>query len=284
MGEYALRISNLTKKYGDFSLDDLNLVLPQGCIMGLIGENGAGKSTTVKAIMGAIHPDGGKIEVLGCDIRTPAFTQVKEQIGLVMDESCFPEMLNIRQVNKVMKNIYTGWEEETFFYYINRFQLPEKKPFKSFSRGMKMKLSIAAALSHGAKILVLDEATSGLDPIVRDEILNIFNEFTREEDHSVLISSHIVSDLEKICDYIAFIHKGRLLFCEEKDTLLEEYGILKTTVTEFEKIAQSGVIASRNTGYGVEAIVRRDSVPAGTLLEKAGIESIMVAMAKEAAR
>lgn len=283
MGENALTIRNLTKRYGNFTLENLNLTLSSGCILGLIGENGAGKSTMIKAILGAIHPDEGQIEVLGCDNAAPEFIQKKEEIGVVMDEACFPSMLNAQQVNQVMKNIYANWEEELFFSYIKKFQLPLKKPFKDFSRGMKMKLSIAAALSHGAKLLILDEATSGLDPVVRDEILEVFNDFTREEDHSILISSHIISDLEKICDYIAFIHRGKLLFCEEKDRLLEEYGLLKISAAEFEAIDENAVIASRNTGYGIEAVVKKDCVPEAFVLEKISIENIMLAMAKEAA-
>jgi len=278
----ALLIRNLTKRYGDFTLDNINLCLPGGCVMGLIGENGAGKSTTIKSITGAVHPDVGEIFVLGCDIASGEYTQVKERIGVVMDEACFPDGLTPVQVNEVMKHIYSGWQEETFYHFLKKFDLPLKKTFKEFSRGMKMKLSIAAALSHQAKLLILDEATSGLDPIVRDEILEVFNDFTRDEEHSILISSHIVSDLEKICDYIAFIHKGKLLFCEEKDVLLEQYGLLSINARDFEAIDPEAVVSSRNTGYGVEALVRRDQVPQGMHLEKAGIENIMVAMAKEA--
>lgn len=281
MGTDALVIRNLTKRYRDFTLENINLSLPGGCVMGLIGENGAGKSTTVKSITGAVHPDEGEIYALGCDINLKEYTKVKEQIGVVMDEACFPDGLTPIQVNKVMKQLYSNWQEETFYQYLKKFDLPLKKTFKEFSRGMKMKLSIATALSHEAKLLILDETTSGLDPIVRDEILDVFNDFTRNEEHSILISSHIVSDLEKICDYIAFIHKGRLLFCEEKDVLMEQYGLLSISERDFEAIDPKAVISSRSTGYGVEALVRRDRVPRGMRLERAGIENIMVAMAKE---
>lgn len=277
----ALELCNVTKKYEDFVLDNVTLCLPQGCVMGLIGENGAGKSTTIKAVTGAIRPDGGRINVLGCDTRSGEFQKVKEDIGAVMDEACFPDVLCPHQVNRVMKQIYDNWEEDVFFSYLDQFKLPGKKAFKEFSKGMKMKLSIAAALSHRPRLLILDEATSGLDPIARDEILEVFNDFTRDEDHSILISSHIVSDLEKICDYIAFIHKGKLLFCEEKDQLQEQYGLLSASARDFEAIDPEAVISSRNTGYGVEALVRRNMVPEGTRLAKAGIENIMVAMAKE---
>ncbi len=281
MGENALLIRNLTKRYPDFTLENINLCLPGGCVMGLIGENGAGKSTTVKAVTGAVHPDEGEITVLGCDTGAEGFTRVKEQIGVVMDEACFPEILTPVQVNGIMRDLFSNWQEEVFWGYIKHFALPKNKPFKEFSRGMKMKLSIAVALSHEARLLILDEATGGLDPIVRDEILEVFNDFTRDEGHSILISSHIVSDLEKICDYIAFIHKGKLLFCEEKDALLEQYGLLSVRAADFEAIRPEAVLSSRNTGYSVEALVRRDMVPAGMRLERAGIENIMVAMARE---
>lgn len=277
----VLSIRDLTKRYEGFTLENINLELPGGCVMGLIGENGAGKSTTIKAITGAVHPDEGEIFVLGCDNRSEEYIGKKEEIGVVMDEACFPDALTPVQVNEVMKQIYSNWQEEEYYQLLKRFDLPFKKPFKEFSKGMKMKLSIAAALSHQAKLLILDEATSGLDPIVRDEILEMFNDFTRDESHSILISSHIVSDLEKICDYIAFIHKGKLLFCEEKDLLQEQYGLLSVSERDFEAIDPEAVVSSRNTGYGVEALVRRDMVPEGFRLEKAGIENIIVAMAKE---
>lgn len=277
----ALSIRNLTKRYKGFTLDNISLELPGGCVMGLIGENGAGKSTTIKAITGAVRPDEGKIFVLGSDIKDEEYIRRKEEIGVVMDEACFPDVLTPAQVNEVMKKIYVNWQEDTYYQFLKKFELPLKKTFKEFSKGMKMKLSIAVALSHGAKLLILDEATSGLDPIVRDEILEVFNDFTRDEEHSILISSHIVSDLEKICDYIAFIHKGKLLFCEEKDILQEQYGLLSISARDFEAIDPEAVISSRNTGYGVEALVRRDMIPEGIRLEKAGIENIMIAMAKE---
>lgn len=279
--ENALQLQGVTKKYRDFTLEDISLELPTGCIMGLIGENGAGKSTTIKSVIGAVHPDAGCITVLGCDTCAKEFTQVKNDIGVVLDEACFPLELNPLHVNRVMKEMYMNWEEETFLGYLKRFDLPEKKAFKQFSRGMKMKLSIAVALSHQAKLLILDEATSGLDPIVRDEILEVFNEFTRDENHSILISSHIISDLEKICDYIAFIHKGKLLFCEEKDVLTEQYGLISLKKEDFEVLDPAAVVSSRDTGYGVEALVRRDLVPVGLHLERAGIENIIIAMAKE---
>ena len=228
----AIEMKHVTKKYASFQLEDVSLTLPSGCIMGLVGENGAGKSTTIGLIMGSIRRDAGEIFVLGQDNTKKEFDAVKEDIGVVLDEAYFPEVLNAVNVNQIMKHTYQRWDEKQYFDYIKHFSLEEKKMFKDYSRGMKMKLAIAVALSHKPKLLILDEATSGLDPIIRDEILEIFNEFTREEDHTVLLSSHIISDLEKISDYIAFLHQGKLLFCEEKDRLLEEYGILQVTEEE----------------------------------------------------
>ena len=206
---------------------------------------------------------------------------LREDIGVVLDEGCFPETLTAPQVGRVMAATYRRWEQDTFDAYCRRFALPEKTAFKDYSRGMKMKLTIAVALSHQAKLLVLDEATAGLDPIVRDEILELFNEFTRDETHSVLISSHILSDLEKLCDYIAFLHQGRLLFCEEKDALLEQYGIFNDTAEQAEALMPEAIVSMETTPYGgVRALVRRDLAPVGFQLEKPTIEDIILALVK----
>ncbi|MCM1149785.1 MAG: ABC transporter ATP-binding protein, partial [Butyricicoccus sp.] len=201
----AIEIKNLSKSYEGFTLGGISLTLPEGAIMGLVGENGAGKSTTLRLIMNAITRDGGSVSVLGVDNRSPEFGAAKQEIGVVLDEAYFPEVLTARDVGRVMAGTYKNWDAARYGECLSRFALPEKKPFKEFSRGMKMKLAIAVALSHAPRLLILDEATSGLDPMMRDEILDIFNDFTRDETHSILMSSHIVSDLEKICDYIAFI-------------------------------------------------------------------------------
>ncbi|WP_290772233.1 ABC transporter ATP-binding protein [Anaerofustis sp.] len=276
----AIELKSLTKEYKDFKLDNINLVLPEGCIMGLIGENGAGKSTTIKLIFDAIKPSAGEVFVLGKSNKDN-FRETKEDIGVVLDEAHFPEGINIKQVNNIMKNTYKNWQEDVFFEYMKRFNLPLNKQFKEFSRGMKMKLMIGVALSHKAKLLILDEATSGLDPIVRDEIVELFYEFTRDENHSILISSHIVSDLEKLCDYIAFLHKGKLLFVEEKDILLEEYRMLRCSKESFEDIDKDAVVGLRESDYGVEALVVKNKVNSAFNLEKPSIEDIIVFMAKE---
>ncbi len=278
----ALEIKNLTKHYGDFTLDNLNLTLPSGCIMGLIGENGAGKSTTIKLILDMIRRDEGTITLLGRDNREN-ITLTKQDIGVVLDEVGIPACLSAVQVGKVMARTFTRWDKELYAQYLKKLNLPEKRPFKEYSKGMKMKLGIAVALSHHPKLLILDEATSGLDPVVRDEVVEMFSEFTRDERHAVLISSHIVSDLEKICDYIAFLHQGKLMLCEEKDRLLEEYGLIHCSREQLSELDQAAVKGVKTSPYGVEALVRRDGVPADLPVSPVSIEELFIFMVKEAA-
>ena len=279
----AIELSHINKSFGDFAIRDLCLEVPSGTICGLVGENGAGKSTTIRLLMGALRPDSGSARVLGTDVSSPEFRAVKEDIGVVLDDACFPESLNAVQVGKIMAGTYRRWDQGLYDGYLKRFDLPLKKQFKDFSRGMRMKLAIAVALSHQPKLLVLDEATAGLDPIVRDEVLDLFNEFTREEDHSILISSHILSDLEKLCDYIAFLHKGDLLFCEEKDRLLEEYGIFEDSRENLDCLMPEAVVAREETRYGgVRALVKRDLAPAGFRMEKPSVEDIILFLVKGA--
>ena len=279
----AIELSHINKSFGDFAIRDLNLTVPSGTICGLVGENGAGKSTTIRLLMGALQPDSGTAAVLGVDVTAPEFREVKEDVGVVLDEAYFPESLNAAQVGKIMAATYCQWDQKLYDSYLKRFDLPEKKQFKDFSRGMRMKLAIAVALSHQPKLLVLDEATAGLDPIVRDEVLDIFNEFTREEDHSILISSHILSDLEKLCDYIAFIHKGDLLFCQEKDRLLEEYGIFEDSRENLDCLQPEAIVAREESRYGgVRALVKRDLAPTGFRLEKPTVEDVVLFLVKGA--
>ena len=278
----AIELSHVTKHFPGFTLQDLSLTVPSGTICGLVGENGAGKSTTIRLLMGALRPDSGTCTVLGADSASPEFLSLKEDIGVVLDEAYFPESLNALQVGGVMAKTYRRWDGKQYQNYLTRFGLPEKKPFKDFSRGMKMKLAIAVALSHSPRLLVLDEATAGLDPIVRDEVLEIFREFSEAEDHAILISSHILSDLEKLCDYIAFLHQGKLLFCQEKDRLLETYGLFVGTRQQVEELAEDAVLAREDSGFGgVRAIVRRDAVPACLPLEKPTVEDIILAMVRK---
>lgn len=275
----ALELKNLQKSYGDFTLGPLDLTLPSGCVMGLIGENGAGKSTTMKLILDMLHPDAGSVQLLGQDNRAN-LRNLKEDVGVVLDEVGLSQCLTPRQVGKMMEGMFRRWDDAVYREYLRRFSLPEDKRFKEFSRGMKMKLGIAVALSHHPKLLLLDEATSGLDPVIRDEIVDLFGEFTREEDHAVLISSHIVSDLEKICDYIAFLHRGKLLLCEEKDRLKERYGVLHCTGDTLAALDPAAVLGKRESPYGVEAIVERDLVPAGWELGPVDLEQLFIVMAK----
>ena len=270
----AIELHGLEKHYPDFDLK-IDLTLPKGCILGLVGENGAGKSTTIRMLLGMTRPDGGSLRVLGREQAD------KEEIGVVLDEPAIPECLTPRQLGKVMAGIFRSWDPAAYEGYLKKLSLPENKKFREFSRGMKMKLSIAAALSHRPKLLVLDEPTSGLDPVVRDEVVELFADFTRDEEHAVLISSHIVSDLEKLCDYVAFLHKGRLLLCEEKDALREQYGLAQLSREDFEALDPAAVIGSRRSPYGISAILRRDAVPAGLPLEPVSIEDLFILMVKE---
>lgn len=275
----AIEIRDLCKNYPDFSLSHLNLDLPNGCILGLIGENGAGKSTTIKLILDMIKKDSGTVKLLGKDNRQDMYL-LKEDIGVVLDDVGLPSCLSARQIGRIMKESFKNWEEDTFEKYLNQMSLPQNKQFKDYSRGMKMKLGIAIALSHKAKLLILDEATSGLDPVVRDEILDIFIEFTRDETHAILISSHIVSDLEKICDYIAFLHKGKLMLCEEKDMLKDQYAVIRCTDEQLRAISPAEIIGKKRNPYGIEAIVPRNSVPSGVESSPADIEQLFIFMAK----
>ena len=278
----AIEIRQLQKSYPGFDLGPLDLSLPQGCIMGLIGENGAGKTTTIRLILDMLQRDGGSIRLLGRGDGEDVML-TREETGVVLDEVGFPECFNTRQVNNVMRLTYKNWDQAAYREYLRRFDLPEGKQFKDFSRGMKMKLGIAVALSHKPKLLILDEPTSGLDPVVRDEVVELFSEFTRDPSHSILISSHIVSDLEKLCDYIAFLHQGKLLLCEEKDRLLEEYGLLLCTQEQLEQLDGSAVKGAKRSPYGVEALVLRSSVPAGWKVAPVSIEDLFIFMVKEAA-
>ena len=276
----ALELRGLTKHYKDFTLGPLDLTLPGGTICGLIGENGAGKSTTIKLILDMLQRDGGTVTILGRDNRTD-LVHTKEEIGVVLGSEGIPLCLNAVQAGKVMAGIYHNWDAAAYTEFCQKFELPEKKKYKDYSTGMKMKQCLAVALSHHPKLLLLDEATSGLDPVVRDELIDLLLDFVRDEDHAILISSHIVSDLEKLCDYIAFLHQGRLLFCEEKDALLEQYGIFNDTAEQAEALMPEAIVSMETTPYGgVRALVRRELAPVGFQLEKPTIADIILALVK----
>ena len=271
----AIELKGLKKSFPDFTLGPVDLAVPEGTILGLIGENGAGKSTTIKLMLGLLRTDGGSITILGQDAKKLD----KNEIGVVLDEPGFPSLLNAKEIRSFLKDIYRNWDDAAWQDYMRRFELPQEKKFSEFSKGMKMKLAIAAAMSHRARLLILDEPTSGLDPVVRDEVVGILSEFTREPDHSVLLSSHIVSDLEKLCDYIAFLHKGQLLLNEEKDALYEEYGLLRCDLETLRTLDPNAIIGKKETPYGAEVILRREA--AGKLtLSPIGIEELFVFMVK----
>ena len=233
--EYAIEVINLTKEYENFKLENVSFNVGKGTIMGFIGENGAGKSTTIKAILNLIKKDNGLITVLGKEINRNE-KGIKNELGIVLNDGNFNEKLNVKAINKIMKNIYKRWDDDVFYKYIEKFNIDTSKKIEEFSKGMKMKLSIAIALSHKAKILILDEATSGLDPVARDEVLDILMEFIQNEENSILMSSHITSDLEKIADYITFIHNGKIIFSENKDKLIYDMGVVKCTEKQFKTI------------------------------------------------
>ena len=277
----AIEIKGLTKRYKDFALKGLDLTLPMGCVLGLVGANGAGKSTTIRLIMDAMERDGGTVEVLGVDNKSQEFQKVKEEVGVVLDETCVPEFITAKQLGKIMADTYRNWEQDTYERWLDKFQLPGNKKFKEYSRGMTMKLGIAAALSHRARLLLLDEATSGLDPMVREELLEVFADFAAQDGHAVLISSHIVSDLEKICDYVAFLEKGRLVLCEEKDVLLDRYGILKCGREDLKRVDPAALHGVRLGQYGAEALVERDRAPRDMVVDRATLEDIILHLAKE---
>ncbi len=276
----AIEIRDLCKSYPGFELDHVSFSLPSGCIFGLVGENGAGKSTTIRLLMGLLRRSSGEISILGNDPKDPDVSW-KKDVGTVIDVLGLPSSLKAGQVEKIMKDAFPNWNSRIFAGYLSRLNIPTDKTFREMSSGNKMKLNLAVALSHDPKLLVLDEATNSLDPLARDEVNNILMEYTRDENHSVLISSHIVSDLEKICDYIAFLHKGKLLLCEEKDRLTSEYGVISCTRQDLDALDPDAVLHVSETPYGCRAAVKRDRVPNGFEMDPITIEELFILMAKE---
>lgn len=277
--ENAIEIRHLTKHYKSFQLDDVSFHVPGGTIVGLIGENGAGKSTTIKSILNLIRRDGGEITLLGRDNRTEE-RAAKEEIGVVLDESMFHDTLSARHVGQILSKLYRSWDAGLFRSYLKKFELPDRRPLKEFSRGMKMKLSIAAAFSHRPKLLILDEATSGLDPVVRDEILDEFLAFISDEEHAILISSHITSDLEKAADYVVYLHKGRVAVQGAKDELLETYGRLVCTKDGLSQVDPGFIVGSRSSRFDCEALIndkrKFQRLYPGLTVEPVSLEDIMV--------
>ena len=279
----CIEIKGLCKSYGDFALKDIDLTLPGGSILGLIGENGAGKTTTIKCILNLIRRDAGEIALLGHD-NIKEEQLAKQDIGMVLDECFFHDTLRPRDVGKILAPAYQNWDQGLFRDYLDKFGLPEKKLIKEFSRGMKMKLSLSAALAHRPKLLLLDEATAGLDPVVRDEILDEFLGFIQDEDHAILMSSHITSDLEKVADYIAYIHRGQVVLSDAKDAILDSYGRVGCTAAQLEAIAPADVLRVRKGSFGCEALVQDRAAFARKypmlLVERTTLEDIMLFVAK----
>ena len=250
----CIEIKGLVKEYKTFTLGPIDLTVPGGAILGLIGENGAGKTTLIKSMLGVVNPSGGEVKLLG---NHP--DRAKEDVGVVMDDCFFSEYLRVKDVDTVLSRVYKGWDRDLFRDYLDKFGLSGTKNIKELSRGMRMKLSLAAALAHRPRLLLLDEATAGLDPVVRDEILDEFLDFVSDEEHGILISSHITSDLEKAADYIAYLHEGKLLMCDEKDRLLESHGRLVCARADLEQVDRSYLVSTRKSQYSTEALIRNRS-------------------------
>ena len=252
--ENILEVKDLAKKYNGFELQNINITLPKGMIMGFIGENGAGKTTTLKTILNIAKKSNGTVKIFGMDIEQKE-KEIKQDIGVILDDSFLSEYLTPKDINKIMKNFYKSWEEKLYFNYLDRFNLPINKISKDFSSGMKMKLKIAITLSHKPKLLILDEPTTGLDPVARNEILDIFQEFIEDGEHSILVSSHITSDLEHIADYITFINNGKIIFTKSKDELIENYGIVKCNEEEFKEIDKADYIKYKKNKYEYDVLI-----------------------------
>lgn len=281
--ENILEIKKLSKKYKDFELKDVSLELPKGMIMGFIGENGAGKTTTIKAILNIINNYSGEIKIFNLDNKKDD-EQIKENIGVVLDDMFFPELLTPKNINSVMSSIYQNWDSKLYFKYLNDFNLPEEKQIKVFSKGMRKKLEIVTALSHHPKLLILDEPTSGLDPIARNETLEILQDFIQDEECGVLLSSHITSDLEHIADYITFINNGEILLSKTCDELLESYGIVKCTESEFKSINIKDIIRYKKNKYEYEVLIENkkefNKKYKFKVIDKITLEDLMVLMIK----
>ena len=279
----SIEIRGLCKSYGDFALRDVSFTLPGGAIMGLIGENGAGKTTTIKCILNLIRRDGGSITLLGHDNLTEE-RAAKEDVGVVLDECFFHDSLHPKDISAILAPAYRDWDEGLYRDYLDKFRLPQGKFVKEFSRGMKMKLSLAAALAHHPRLLILDEATAGLDPVVRDEILDEFLGFIGDEEHSILLSSHIITDLEKVADYITYLHRGQMVLSGSKDAILECYGKVGCTAAQLAEVDPGDLLRVRKGPFGCEGLTAdreafRRGHP-GLTVDPASLEDIMLLIGK----
>lgn len=277
--ENAIELSGVTKKYSGFTLDNVSFNVPKGSIMGFIGQNGAGKTTTIRSMLNIIGIDSGEIKLLGLDYLKDEM-EIKSRIAVVFDELPFHDLFNAKDMARIFEGIYPKWSNADYNGYLERLQLPTNKKIGNFSKGMKMKLQIACALSHNAELLIMDEATTGLDPVVRDEILHIFMEYLQDGERSILMSSHITSDLEKIADSVAFIDKGKLLVTGYKDEILENHGIMKCDKDEVAKIADEDIVSIRMNSYGAEVMLNNRQAAAkkygGAIIDPANLDDIML--------
>lgn len=260
--ENAIEVKGLTKKYDGFTLDNVDITVPKGTIMGFVGQNGAGKTTTIRSLLNIITPDSGSISLFGMDLKENE-SAIKERLAVVFDELPFHDCLNADRLNKIMREIYSRWNSDTFYAYLDRFALPRKKKFSQFSKGMKMKVQIAAALSHNAELLIMDEATSGLDPVVRSEMLDVFMEYIQDENHSILMSSHITSDLERVADSLTFIHSGKIIMSGYKDVILENHRVIKCSAKALGDIDGNDIVSIRKSDFGSEVMVKNFSEHCG---------------------
>lgn len=254
--ESILELQQVSKTFpkSNFTLDNVSFSLPYGAIMGFVGENGAGKTTTIGCILNTVTKDDGTIKLFGREM-SDADTDIREHIGVVYDGDNFPGFLTAKQLAQVMSGLYRNWDASLFQNYLNDFHLPSTQQIKHYSKGMSMKLAIAAALSHHPKLLILDEATSGLDPVIRDEILDVFLEFVQEEDHSILLSSHITSDLEKVADYITFLHNGRIITTVSRNDLVYHYAVMRCRESQFVALDSDDILAYRRRDYQIDVLV-----------------------------
>lgn len=274
-----VELKNVCKQYSEFNLKKISFSIPEGVVVGLVGENGAGKSTIIKSIINAIHPDSGQIFFKGKEINTLSKSE-RQKIGVVLDDTGLPLELNINTLDKVLKNIYSTWHSDKFNSYVNKFNLPKKQSIKSFSKGMKMQLALAVAFSYDNDVLILDEPTSGLDPVVRDEILSMLYDYIQDGKKSVLISSHITSDLEKLCDYIVYLHKGKIELDEEKDKILEKYAVYGIEEKILKELDKNAIVKILRRSYGLDLLAIKKLMPANFEYRPVKLEDIMLFYSK----
>ena len=278
--ESAILCRNIKKSYGSFTLDIEDLNIATGTVHGLIGANGSGKTTTIKLLLGLLFPDSGDLSVLGShSIGEDA--EVRQNIGFIVEDASVPSLMNARQLSDVLKQTYHRWDQRRYDLLLKQFQLDAKKQYRMYSRGMKVKLQLAVALSHQASLLILDEPTSGLDPLARDEIITILSEFREDENHTILISSHITSDLEKLCDYVTFLEHGSIRFTREKDELLEEFRLVQTTHQMEADIESDAIVARRDGSFQVELLMRAQDVPSFVESRRLNLEELIILLSRK---